>query len=637
MIFYDITLMIGQNSTLEYDSTGGVIEKQLSLNHLNINIAPDKVGKFTIVKDPVINHVNIYVLELFDLPVEILNMFKSNLVTAVVIRMGNSIIEGQKNFNLYKIFMKPITLYEHAVQDDKVVNDLIIKGISLTANAMILDSAFGSEIEIVDTTSVSGSIKTPKAKQDTSYKNYIAMDPSQSKGGVSYNPNDLSVHANIRARNPGNIRYREDVVWPGQSGFIETVNGKFVMFDSYENGAAAGLANLRNYMQTYNKYTISEIVNRWAPPTENDTNAYINFVSNATGLDPNQKLTESDLATLFKAMTIKEGDNKNTYTKDVIDMGAKIARIDTSVNPNFKYGTLDTKYSESNGTNVNRMVNMFSNIQGFSLLNVFLQKAKEKYGIELELKSMANLIKSNFMYKNISMPAVTTIELLKKLHKDYPPYKANIPWILDDAKPTMDINKIGKTFYTEINILGVDSLDTRSVKNIYGNNPSLSVSLFTKENFRQFYNDTLERIEAKHIMFKDLTTNQETSFPGKASNQVAIVPNTASSTSNSEGIKQIKINSGETVIVEALYDAVEFKQRYDLFLNHVKTNPQLVRCSIGTDNPEFIDFGYAYTFADHQLNKVTPYKIKMEFKNVNNKFRLTYDVDFYKGIGVVNI
>ena len=84
-----------------------------------------------------------------------------------------------------------------------------------------------------------------------------------------------------------------------------------------------------------------------------------------------------------------------------------------------------------------------------------------------------------------------------------------------------------------------------------------------------------------------------------------------------------------------MYDAIEFQKRYELFKNHVKTNPQIVRCRIQSDNPIFIDFGYAYTFSEQQLNKVTPYKIKIEFRNLNNEFQVTHEVDFYKGISVV--
>lgn len=653
MIFYDVTLMVGQNSTLEYDSSGTVIEKQLSLNNMSINIAEDKIGKFTIVKDPVINHVNIYAIEMFNLPLEIINMFKANLITAIIIRLGNSIVDGQKNFNLFKIFIKPITIYEHAVNEDKILNDLVVKGISLTTNAILLDSAFGAEIELVDTTVVSSTVSTPKSKVKSNFKNYIAMDASETLFKNPYDPyNSSSGTINRRAANPGNLKWwPSQEYWPGQNGFIKVWNkitndwDRFAVFDSFENGVAAGLANLKNYITPTSlggrgKVTVLDIVKTWAPKDDgNNPEAYAAKVESMAGIAPNQRVTEADLLNLFKAMAIYEGDNvgsKRIYSDEILTRGAQIAKINTQLSNGFNYGSgkLKSNHYNSAGTNVNKLINSFSNTQGFTLLSTFLQKMKEKYSIEIDSRSLANLIKSNFMYKNISFPAVTTLELLKKIHKDYPPYMANIPWILDDAKPTQDINKIGKTIYTEINILSIDSLDFRSMKNIY-NNSALSLTLLSKDNFRQFYNETLDRVESKHIIFKDLTTQQETSFPGKSTNQSAIIPAPEASSTGAEGVKQIKINSGETLNIEAIYDATEFKKRYDLFINHLKTNPQLVKCIIQTDNPEFIDFGYSYTFADYDLNKVTPYKIKMEFRNVNNKFRLKYEVDFYKGIGIV--
>jgi len=634
MLYFDVTLMVGQNSTLEYDRSGGIIEKELSLNKLSVQISEEKVGKFTILKDPILNHVNIYAIEFYDLPIEIINMFKNNLVTSIVVRIGDSLAEGQKNFNLFKIFIRPITIYEHPLQEDKVLNDLIIKGISLTANAVVLDSTFGSELEIIDTTSVSTNVKTNKSKSTPSYKSYTPMDPSLTLGTRHFDPNNKSIHANIRAKNPGNIRHRENSLWPGQIGYIETIHGKFAKFDSYENGAAAGLSNLRNYMQTYNKYTIRDIVSRWAPPSENDTEGYIAYVSKKLGINPNQRLKESDLAPLFKIMAIKEGDNKGIYTDEIINRGAQIIGIDSMVKSGYNYGNNENS-NINNGTNVNKLVNIYSNITGFTLLGTFLQKLKEKYGIETDVRSMANNIKSNFLYKNISMPAAPTLELLKKVHEFYPPYMANIPWILDDAKPITDINFLGKTFYAEINILAIESLDFKSLKYAFGSNTTLSTTRLNIENFKQFYGETLDRIEAKNIIFKNLNSNQETTFPGKPSNEVAVIPDVGSSTSNSEGMKQIKISSSETIKVEAMYDAVEFGKRYQIFKNHVKTSPQIVRCKIQSDNPIFIDFGNAYTFSEQQLNKVTPYKIKMEFRNINNQFQLSHEVDFYKGISVV--
>ena len=36
-----------------------------------------------------------------------------------------------------------------------------------------------------------------------------------------------------------------------------------------------------------------------------------------------------------------------------------------------------------------------------------------------------------------------------------------------------------------------------------------------------------------------------------------------------------------------------------------------------------------------QLNKVTPYKLRLTFENKANKFQLTWLVDFYKGVDIV--
>lgn len=628
MLYFDVTLMVGQNATLEYDKTGGIVDRQSSLNSLNIQIANEKIGKFTILKDPVINHVNIYAIEFFDLPLEILNMFKSNLITSIIVRIGDSIVEGKKNFNLFKIFIKPITLYEHPIQDDKVLNDLIVKGISLTANAMVLDSTFGSELEIIDTTSVSTSVKTPTSKT-------VQLDTSTlAKVNLLNTNNDIGIAFN----NPGNLD-RTNSEWLGK---IYDNNARQEKFITPEYGVRAwGINALGKINKGYN--TLEKLLTLLTPPHENKTGDYISSSAAALGWTvdevKNRRLTESDLANIMKIIIPLESDRKiatNYYNNDVINKGFAMAGINSQVTINpgsWFYG--NGKAPKVNGTNVNKILNVYANMTGFSLLSTFLQKLKEKYGVETDTKSMANNLKSNFLYKNISMPAAPTLNLLKKLHVDYSPYMANVPWILDDAKPILDVNFLGKTFYTEINILAIESLDFKSLKHTFGNNTTLSNTRLSIDNFKQFYQETLDRIEAKNIVFKNLNTNQETSFQGKASNEVAVIPDVGASTNNSEGIKQIKIQSGETVKVEAMYDAIEFQKRYELFKNHVKTNPQIVRCRIQSDNPIFIDFGYAYTFSEQQLNKVTPYKIKIEFRNLNNEFQVTHEVDFYKGISVV--
>lgn len=103
-----------------------------------------------------------------------------------------------------------------------------------------------------------------------------------------------------RNNNPLNIRYNPDNDWQGQVGS----NKGFVVFNSPEEGIrAAG-----KVLQSYNRQginTISGIVSRFAPPSENDTASYIANVARETGIDPNQPLDLEDpkvQATILNSM-----------------------------------------------------------------------------------------------------------------------------------------------------------------------------------------------------------------------------------------------------------------------------------------------------------------------------------------------
>lgn len=68
-------------------------------------------------------------------------------------------------------------------------------------------------------------------------------------------------------------------------------------------GIRAGFVILRNYItgrggKTVKFDTIAKIVRRWAPPTENATQRYIDFVSKDTGIDPHQPVSFKDRTTM---------------------------------------------------------------------------------------------------------------------------------------------------------------------------------------------------------------------------------------------------------------------------------------------------------------------------------------------------
>ena len=88
-----------------------------------------------------------------------------------------------------------------------------------------------------------------------------------------------------KTNNPLNIRFNKDNNWKGQT---TTLRG-FVVFKTPEYGYRAAYVLLCNYIRKgYN--TPRKIITRWAPPTENDTEAYINYVSKTMDISPDTKI-----------------------------------------------------------------------------------------------------------------------------------------------------------------------------------------------------------------------------------------------------------------------------------------------------------------------------------------------------------
>jgi len=92
----------------------------------------------------------------------------------------------------------------------------------------------------------------------------------------------------IRNNNPLNIRKSADK-WQGLSTLQE--DREFFQFVSMEYGWRAAFVILcRTYYGKYGLKTIRDIVSRWAPAKENNTEAYIRHVSDYTGIAPNKVL-----------------------------------------------------------------------------------------------------------------------------------------------------------------------------------------------------------------------------------------------------------------------------------------------------------------------------------------------------------
>ena len=95
----------------------------------------------------------------------------------------------------------------------------------------------------------------------------------------------------LRNNNPLNIRYSQDQ-WQGAA--TTQTDKSFVQFESMAYGYRAAWKTLDTYNLRfrceYKPYNVRNIIARWAPPTENDTEAYIIGVLKLGSLGGKEKL-----------------------------------------------------------------------------------------------------------------------------------------------------------------------------------------------------------------------------------------------------------------------------------------------------------------------------------------------------------
>lgn len=106
-------------------------------------------------------------------------------------------------------------------------------------------------------------------------------------GNGTSNLGNPNLPLGFRNNNPLNL-VKSSNAWQGK---IKNAPGRFEQFCSMEYGTRAAIINLRTYMNRYGRKTIEQIVSRWAPASENDTQGYIQFVSQQTGYQPDTELS----------------------------------------------------------------------------------------------------------------------------------------------------------------------------------------------------------------------------------------------------------------------------------------------------------------------------------------------------------
>ena len=89
----------------------------------------------------------------------------------------------------------------------------------------------------------------------------------------------------LNNNNPGNIR-KSPTKWQGEK--VPSTDSAFKQFTNMAYGYRAMLKLLQNYSRLNGCKTVSQMINRWAPPSENHTDNYIRAVCTGAGVQPDQ-------------------------------------------------------------------------------------------------------------------------------------------------------------------------------------------------------------------------------------------------------------------------------------------------------------------------------------------------------------
>ncbi|WP_211860899.1 structural protein [Neoroseomonas soli] len=130
-----------------------------------------------------------------------------------------------------------------------------------------------------------------------------------------------------RNRNPGNIEHVPANKWQGLAE--PPSDGRFCRFVSHEHGIRALAALLTTYHDRHGLRTVRRIIDRWAPPRENDTGAYVAVVAGRVGVgadDPVDLHRHDQLRPMVEAIIAHECAGL-AYPAGVIDRALTLAGV----------------------------------------------------------------------------------------------------------------------------------------------------------------------------------------------------------------------------------------------------------------------------------------------------------------------
>jgi hypothetical protein len=117
----------------------------------------------------------------------------------------------------------------------------------------------------------------------------------------------------LRNNNPGNIRRSARSPFDGE--VVPSTDKSFRQFRTMEYGYAAMFTLLGVYLST-GRNTVEKIVRSWAPPSENNTMAYIGRVERTSGVTRSTPLTVRDAEKIIRIVAAMS-QVENTLAPDM--------------------------------------------------------------------------------------------------------------------------------------------------------------------------------------------------------------------------------------------------------------------------------------------------------------------------------
>ena len=125
----------------------------------------------------------------------------------------------------------------------------------------------------------------------------------------------------VRNCNPGNIRMPPKKLEDKDKFIGELRPSRDKSFRTFVNMAYGYRAMhylLRRYKNSYQLNTLEQMISRWAPPTENQTDAYIDFVAKRSGIGRDQIVDVSNMTVMCRIVeAMAKMENGSKYEPDM--------------------------------------------------------------------------------------------------------------------------------------------------------------------------------------------------------------------------------------------------------------------------------------------------------------------------------